>query len=154
MDIDLTKWKLVKTSQIEDEFYGFDDDTVFELADGSFYYQSAYKYHYFYAYRPVVRIYSDGFARIIVPDGMDDFVEVRETTAIKSYIVNEFSGWSGDTKFELQNGQIWQQDKYQYKYFYAYRPRILIVQVGSRYIMTVKDRSIRGKANQIISAPD
>ena len=43
---------------------------------------------------------------IIVVDGLDDYAEITETTSIKSKIVNDFNGWSGDTIFELQNGQI------------------------------------------------
>jgi hypothetical protein len=76
---------------------------------------------------------------------MNDYVEVEETTGFESRIVNEFKGWSGDTIFELQNGQIWKQDKYKYKYFYAYRPKATIIKVGSKFIMTVKGKSIRVK---------
>lgn len=145
MNIDLSKWKLLKVGQIEDEFEGFDDEMVFELTDGTVYYQSAYKYNYFYSYRPTVKVYSDGYSKIIVPDGMRDYAEVEETTAIRSKIINDFNGWSGDTIFELQNGQIWKQDKYQYKYLYAYRPDVTIVKVGSSFIMNVKGKSIKVK---------
>ncbi|MFH6937068.1 hypothetical protein [Flavobacterium sp. FlaQc-30] len=145
MDIDLTKWKLVKTGQIEDEFEGFDEEMIFELTDGTVYYQSAYKYRYHYAYRPTVKIYSDGYTKIIVPNGMNDYAKIQETTAIKSKIINDFKGWSGDTIFELQNGQIWKQDKHKYKYFYSYRPNAIIIKTGSHYIMTVKGKSIRVK---------
>ena len=145
MNIDLINWKLLKTGQIEDDFEGFDDEMTFELTDGTVYYQSAYKYHYHYAYRPNIKIYSNGYSQIIVPDGMNDYAEIQETIAIKNRIVNEFKGWSGDTIFELQNGQIWKQDKYQYKYFYAYRPHAIIVKIGSHNIMTVKGRRIRVK---------
>lgn len=145
MNIDLSNWKLIKSGQIEDEFEGFDDEMTFELTDGSIYYQSVYKYHYHYAYRPTVKIYSNGASQIIVPDGMNDYVEVQQTSAIKSIIISDFNGWSGDTIFELQNGQIWKQDKYQYKYFYAYRPDVLIVKVSGHHIMTVKGKSIRVK---------
>jgi len=118
---------------------------TFELTDGTVYYQSTYKYSYHYAYRPTIKIYSNGYTHIIVPDGMDDYAEIQKTTAIKSKIVSDFNGWSGDTIFELQNGQIWKQDKYQYKYFYAYRRNAIIVKVGSHYVMTVKGKSIRVK---------
>ena len=145
MNIDLTEWSLIKTSQIDDDFEGFDDEMTFKLADGSYYYQKNYKYAYHYAYRPITKIYSNGYSKIIVVDGMNDYVEVEETTGFESKIVNDFKGWSGDTVFELQNGQIWKQDKYRYKYFYAYRPKATIVKVGSKYVMTVKGKSIRVK---------
>jgi hypothetical protein len=32
-----------------------------------------------------------------------------ETNQITSRILGEFKGWSGYTKFQLENGQIWQQ---------------------------------------------
>lgn len=79
---------------------------TFELTDGTVYYQSTYKYSYHYAYRPTIKIYSNGYTHIIVPDGMDDYAEIQKTTAIKSKIVSDFNGWLGDTIFELQNGQI------------------------------------------------
>lgn len=145
MNLDLTKWKLIKSGQIEADFEGFDNDMIFELTDGTVYFQSSYKYIYHYTYRPYVKIYSDGYTTLIVPDGMNDYAEVKKTTAIKSKIINDFKGWKGDTIFELQNGQIWKQDKYEYKYFYSHRPDAIIVKVGSHHIMTVKGKSIRVK---------
>lgn len=145
MNIDLSNWNLVKRGQLEGDFEGFDDEMIFELTDGSVYYQSSYKYNYSFSYRPNVKIYSNGYSKIIVVDGLDDYAEITETSAIRSKIVSEFTGWSGDTIFELQNGQIWKQDKYKYKYFYAYRPTALIVKVGSHQVMTVKGKSIRVK---------
>lgn len=136
-------WNFEKDGQIEDEFEGFDDEMIFELTDGTIYFQKNYKYHYHYVYRPNVKIYNNGYSKILVVDGVNDYVEVEQTTAIKSKIVSEFNGWSGDTIFELQNGQIWKQAKYKYKYFYAYRPNALIVKVGSKYIMNVKGKTIQ-----------
>ena len=141
--MDTKNWALEKAGQIEDDFEGFDDEMIFELTDGSIYYQKNYKYHYYYAYRPNVKIYNTDFAKILVVDGIDDYVEVEQATAIQSKIINNFNGWSGNTIFELQNGQIWKQAKYQYKYFYANRPNVLIVKVGSKYIMSVKGKTIQ-----------
>ena len=145
MELNPNEWNLIKKGQIEDDFEGFDDEMTFELTDGTFYYQKNYKYSYHYSYRPTVGIYSNGYTKILVVDGMDDYVEVEETTGFRSKIINDFKGWSGNSIFELQNGQIWKQDKYKYKYFYAYRPTATIVKIGSRHIMTVKGKSIRVK---------
>jgi roadblock/LC7 domain-containing protein len=57
---------------------------------------------------------------------------------IETQINGKFTGWDGDTIFELTNGQIWQQDSYAYTYHYAYRPKVLIYYVGGRYKMTVE----------------
>ena len=51
MNIDLSKWTLIKSGQLEDEFEGFDDEMIFELTDGTVYYQSTYKYNYCYPRR-------------------------------------------------------------------------------------------------------
>lgn len=47
---------------------------------------------------------------------------------IESKISGEFSGWDGDTTFQLTNGQIWKQTSYAYKYAYKYRPDVIIYQ--------------------------
>jgi hypothetical protein len=57
---------------------------------------------------------------------------------ITSKIDGEFTGWEGETIFQLTNGQVWQQDFYAYKYHYAFMPDVLIYQDGSRYKMKVE----------------
>jgi hypothetical protein len=65
-------------------------------------------------------------------------------TTISSRISEEFEGASGDSIYKLDNGQVWQQTKYFYKYKYAYRPRVTIEASGYRGVMTVEgfDREI------------
>jgi hypothetical protein len=46
---------------------------------------------------------------------------------LESRIDGEFTGWSGETIFRLQNGQVWQQSSYAYRYKYAYSPRVVII---------------------------
>ncbi|MBL0312732.1 MAG: sel1 repeat family protein [Holophagaceae bacterium] len=52
---------------------------------------------------------------------LGDSDDVIETT-----IKGEFNGWDGETVFLLSNGQIWQQDEYDYEYTYDYMPDVLI----------------------------
>ena len=54
-----------------------------------------------------------------------------------SRIAGEFSGWNGDTVFELDNGTKWKQARYQYTYSYKYRPRAQIFQQGGQYLLAV-----------------
>ena len=56
---------------------------------------------------------------------------------IENSINGNFDGWTGDTIFKLQNGQIWQQSSYDYKYHYAYSPNVTMYQSGSGYKMKV-----------------
>lgn len=55
----------------------------------------------------------------------------------KSRIRGAFRGWDGHSIYQLDNGQIWQQDRYMYTYHYAYRPEAQIVDNGSGYEMQV-----------------
>ena len=58
---------------------------------------------------------------------------------VESYISGEFSGWTGNTMFALDNGQIWQQSRYSYLYHYAFHPKVLIYMAGGCYMMKVED---------------
>jgi hypothetical protein len=58
--------------------------------------------------------------------------------AVESRISGEFSGWTGQTMFTLDNGQIWQQAAYAYTYSYSYRPEVAIYQTTAGCRMTVQ----------------
>src|SRR5262245_33553265 len=58
-------------------------------------------------------------------------------SVIESYIDGDFEGWSGETIFKLDNGQIWQQSSYAYTYHYSYHPKVLIYKSGSGYKMKI-----------------
>jgi hypothetical protein len=60
---------------------------------------------------------------------------------IESRIEGDFEGWDGETIFKLDNGQIWQQASYAYRYHYAYRPEVVIYRSGGGYRMRVEDVS-------------
>ena len=57
---------------------------------------------------------------------------------IESRIDGDFEGWSGETIFKLDNGQIWQQVTYSYTYRYAFRPKVFIIKVHGAYKMIVE----------------
>jgi|BioPla2DNA2_1021312.scaffolds.fasta_scaffold12146_3 hypothetical protein len=57
---------------------------------------------------------------------------------IESRVKGTFEGWDGETVFELQNGQTWQQDSYSYTYHYAYSPKVTIYPEGTRFKMKVE----------------
>lgn len=70
-------------------------------------------------------------------------------TVVQSCIDGEFTGWSGDTLFELCNGQLWVQSSYAYTYHYAYRPEVTIVRDGGGYQMFVEGISGSVSVEQI-----
>jgi hypothetical protein len=59
--------------------------------------------------------------------------------AVESTIKGDFEGWDGETIFQLDNGQIWQQAEYDYMYSYQYRPDITIYQTSNGCKMKVED---------------
>lgn len=68
-------------------------------------------------------------------------VEAPRSEVIESTIEGEFEGWDGDTIFQLDNGQIWQQEEYDYMYKYAYRPDVTIYKTSEGWRMKVEDVS-------------
>lgn len=57
---------------------------------------------------------------------------------VETCIDGQFTGWSGDTVFELCNGQVWIQASYAYLYHYAYRPAVTIVSTDQGYRLFVE----------------
>jgi hypothetical protein len=127
------------------------DGEVFRLADGSLW-EVKHEYEYLYEYYPDVVI-CPGRGTLVVAGKTLDVEQVAAArspaqassqaqspstpTLIESRIDGDFEGWEGDTIFKLQNGQIWQQSSYAYKYRYAYSPKVLIYRSGSVYKMRV-----------------
>lgn len=60
-----------------------------------------------------------------------------QETVFNGNIVGEFSGWSGETLFELSDGTFWIQASYAYTYSYAYNPRAKIVKSGVTHYLIV-----------------
>ena len=58
---------------------------------------------------------------------------------IESRIDGDFEGWTGETIFKLENGQIWQQKSYSYTYHYKYRPKVIIYSSDGDYMLKVED---------------
>ena len=57
---------------------------------------------------------------------------------IESRISGDFSGWDGESEYELTNGQVWKQARYRYQYRYKYSPRVLIYRASGGHIMDVE----------------
>ncbi|WP_226035409.1 hypothetical protein [Aquibacillus saliphilus] len=126
-------------SQIDGTFYGWSGDTLFKLTNGQYWVQSNYAYNYHYAYRPHVQIIEKVNRYYLEVEGMNNSIEVRKLfSVIESVVTNDFNGWDGETIFELQNGQVWQQASYAYNYHYAYIPQIIIYESGGGYKLHVE----------------
>jgi hypothetical protein len=57
---------------------------------------------------------------------------------VETNIRGEFTGWTGETIFILDNGQIWQQASYAYTYYYAYSPKIVIYKTSDGHRLMVE----------------
>ena len=64
-------------SQIDDDFEGYEEGNLYELANGQIWKQVDYRYYYRYSYRPDVLIYRDGSTYYMFVEGMDDKIEVE-----------------------------------------------------------------------------
>lgn len=138
----MSKYTLVKESQIDGDFEGFDDDVLFKLVDGSYWIQDQYKYWYHYAYCPKVNLLKAGGRFFLQVQGQNEVVPVSQISdVIESQINGEFEGWEGETEYQLTNGQVWKQSTYHYDYTYSYMPEVIIYSVGSGYRMRVEGTS-------------
>lgn len=138
----MKNYKIVKQSQIDGDFEGFDDEVLFKLMDGTYWIQDEYKYWYYYSYCPKVNILKENNRFYIRVDGQSEIVAVRQIfDVIESQINGEFKGWEGETEYELTNGQVWKQCAYYYEYKYAYMPEVLIYSAGGGYRMQVEGTS-------------
>ncbi len=120
---------------------------IFILSDGSVW-EVRHEYNYFYSRKPSVLI-SESKGKAIVEKkeisvkfisrsavSQDNQMKPREDI-VESRVDGVFNGWKGDTVVKLQNGQIWQQTQYYYRYIYKYRPSVMIYKSGTRYKMIV-----------------
>lgn len=126
-------------SRIHGPFTGWHGDALFKLANGQYWIQAEYKYNYRYMYRPAVVITQSGLGFQMAVEGMDESIRVRRANVIEGYVKGAFKGWSGNTEFELNNGQVWKQAAYAYWYHYAYRPEVRIYESGGGYMLCLAD---------------
>ena len=128
--------KVVYDGRIDGEFEGFDDEMLFKMQNNTYWIQTQYKYSYHYAYSPNATIIDDNGVYVLTVAGNSLPVK-RITNVIKSRINGEFKGWEGDTTYQLQNGQVWQQSTYKYQYKYSYMPEAIVYRATSGYKMRV-----------------
>ena len=67
----------------------------------------------------------------------------------RSRISGNFDGWSGNTVFELENGQLWQQATPSTFFARAYRPEVTICRVPTGFEMRVEDVRQRVNVNPL-----
>jgi len=62
----------------------------------------------------------------------------REPNRIESRIAGQFTGWTGDTVFTLENGQVWKQAATgYYTNIQLDHPRVVIKKLSFGYLLTV-----------------
>lgn len=72
-----------------------------------------------------------------------------ERVVRRGQIADEYTGFDGETLFELTDGTFWLQDEYRYHYEYAYRPQIEIVEGGGRLYLRLTGRTERVAVRQV-----
>lgn len=130
-------------SQIEGEFNGFNEGTVFRLINGQVWQQKNYFYMYKYAYRPFVQIVKEGmrwFLNVKIA-GCPPVEVVQVNLVYEGRLVSDFKGFFQNAKFQFQNGSVWEQSEYKYNYHYAYNPYAVIVYGINGYELSVDGMS-------------
>ena len=128
-------------STVDDDWEGWDGETVIVLTNGQVWQQDEYHYEYSYAYMPdVIILKIDDRWHMRVEDS-DEWIAVKplQSTIIQSRVDDEWEGWDGETVVVLTNGQVWRQDEYHYEYSYAYMPDVIILKIDDRWHMRVED---------------
>lgn len=73
-------------------------------------------------------------------------INKKDLTAeiVESHVNGEFVGWDGTTLVKLTNGQIWQQNQYYHRKYYAYMPKVFVFSSNGQYRMKVNgiDKSV------------
>lgn len=123
------------------------NDEIFKLSDGTIW-QVKYEYEYLYEYYPSVVICPT--KNLLLINGKKLNVELvaggssaskSSESLIETRIDGEFKGWEGESIYKLQNGQIWQQVEYKYRYSYKYSPRVMIFKKNGSFYMQVDNES-------------
>jgi hypothetical protein len=132
-------YQVVKITNLDGEFEGFNEDVLFKMSDGSAWLQNEYVYWYHYAYAPKAVILKKRNSYFIKVEGISQIVAVKEVfDLIESKIDGEFQGWDGHSCYKLLNGQMWEQTEYKYEYKYAFMPQAYIYQGLSGLVMWVE----------------
>lgn len=107
---------------------GYHRDAVFRLANGQVWQQARYRYHYRYAFRPEVKLFTDGGYQMLQIDGIDEAVVVRRAQIVcEGVLTSEFSGFGGDEPYEFDNGQAWIATEHRHEHHYAHRPAAFVI---------------------------
>lgn len=108
--------------QVENDWNGWDGDTVVQLADGSVWRQDEYHYEYHYAYRPNVTL----FGSLMHIEGTSSAIRVRRIDQETSHAITRAGRLERryDRRTDQRHGLA--QDQHYYRYQYKYRPRVII----------------------------
>ena len=131
-------FEILKRTQIDGDFEGYDSEVLFKLTDGTYWIQDEYRHWYHHAHCPEAKILRKEGRLYIQVDEQEEIVPVHEaSTVTRSKIKGEFKGWGGKSAYELLNGEVWEQASNRYKYKYAYMPNGTIYETPSGMVMDV-----------------
>lgn len=68
---------------------------------------------------------------------------------VEGRLISDFNGFDENMTFEFQNGQVWQQAVYKYRYHYAYMPHAKVIETNEGKILVVDGMSDTVKVSRI-----
>ena len=137
--------RIIYKGKLDGVFYGFDNEELFKMNNGTYWIQAVYKYWYHYEDRPEGIIKKE-HGRYYLSVAREE-VEVRQLNPpIESRIKGEFKGWNGKTSYILTNGQKWKQVESNYKYaYYCNSPKAIVYKGLSGKYMKVAGTRVKVK---------
>jgi len=135
---------VAKPSSIDGLFNGFAPNTLYKLADGTFWVQCDDRQERGHAENPAVELLALDDGHFLKVAGMDNMVLVQPVEGvIESQVFGRFNGWTGKTVVKLTNGQVWQQAQFTRKYAVKYMPPVLIYLTASGPVMQVAGTRVK-----------
>ena len=137
--------EIISESTVDGSFENLDGEALIRLRNGQLWLQVSKPYFFQYKYAPnalIIRQEKKYYMKIEEPDEMFSVIPYLGEF-IDSSIVGTFSGFGLGTKFNLSNGQIWEQISNHSYYRYIINPRVFIYKPGNEYKIKIEGASQR-----------
>jgi hypothetical protein len=132
-------WVSIKETVIKGSIKGtITQGYVFKISSSEYFIVYEKTKHKVYTLNPKVKIFQNGsIYKLVIEDFEEPVICKKIEQLIETQIKEEFNGWEGETIFKMDNGQIWKQFTYAYKYHYSYKPSVLIYEYNGSWILKV-----------------
>ena len=138
-------------TNIESDFDGLNQYNIYEMSNGTVWFQTQYAYEYHYAYRPKAFIFMKNGMYYLSVEGIRRDAQVEQVSYKKlriNYATNSFGNKTNsagaNNQYIMSDGSVWKQQSLELGMFLD-NAKAIIVQYGSMYYMKIDgvDKTIR-----------